>query len=263
MKTWLLIKHELKVTFWIMPYVAFWVIWPPVFSLIHVGFSLSAPSTATFYPLIVMFAGVVFFREFWKNKNLSNAPLEFLFTLPVRRRQIFRVKSSLLAVSLLVPFLGIFAYNLTQPDYKVQLPYQTAEYRENSKIFYLGNFAGARLEKADDGKNENYIHLPSAGNQITAYNLGYVWLLTLLFYGATFGLGWRNPFYFMLFVILPLLWPLGELFFHERLVHKISFYEYSVAWLGRHWLGYWAVLLALTVIVYHFSARKFINAEVR
>jgi hypothetical protein len=48
-----------------------------------------------------------------------------------------------------------------------------------------------------------------------------------------------------------------------QLKFKFSYFECTVVWLNQNLTLTFLVLSALTAIVYHFSAKKFIHAEVR
>ncbi len=239
-------------------------------------FSLSSSSTYIFAPMAIFMAlNFLFLNGAWGMKqtgcaaNIYYSNPEFFFTRAISRRAQFYAKSLVYFLLSSLLSLVILGYSFTKPAIKVELPYNTLQFREQVKQFYLTQFTGTTLtgELNDPEKGKIYVVLPHGHIWLAAFGVVQMFVSALLLQSLVFWLG-RKPWILLAVFFGLLLFPLLDGVIMAAFTgtsspfQQISLYERSLAWTAHHPTVVLFLLAALTVAVQAYCCSRFIKAEV-
>lgn len=189
---------------------------------------------------------------------------EFFFTRAIARRSQFYAKACLYLGFACLTSLGLVGYSCTKPAISLELPYNTAAYRETVKSFYLTQFKGSVIQKEGSDKegNKSWVILPHGNILMATFDLVLVYLQSLIFLFGLFLFRRKVWCLFLMYIallIVPLavaaaMWGGGT--------QQLSLYERGFAWTINHPAGVLGLLLISTVMVLGYCAKQFIRSEV-
>jgi hypothetical protein len=191
----------------------------------------------------------------------SLGSLEFFFSKAISRTSLFCVKVSLFLMLGVLPLVTVWAYSLTKPTIRIELPYNTVEHREATKQFYLTHFQGAYLQKDEQDKEGNKVFVVLPKGQVNRSVFTMIWTFTgiLLFQVMTFAFfpvhRWISVSTLFTFMILTS-------FFGGASMKSPSLYEIGLAWITQHTLLTLLELGLLTILTQLYCCWRFVNTEI-
>lgn len=202
------------------------------------------------------------FPRYWGKQ--SNSDFEFFFSRAISRKSIFLTRSFVYFFICLFPVITIWVHSNLHPLIRIELPYNSATYREETKQFYLTHFRGAQLQPNKHDKDIEYVALPNG--RIDQAFLSSIWIgvYALLFQALGFILLqpkirlWIQASVFIFFMF--------SMFFLEEWINfaggSRSYYAVLLSWTNAHPFSVLAMLAALAVVVQIYCCRKFVKMEV-
>lgn len=233
----------------------------------EVMFSLSSMPSFMFLPVFWGTFGLSFPEGFQRARQSAaggspSDSLEFFFSRAIPRSSLFYAKTSLYLAIIAFPLMTIWLYSNTRPMIKVELPYATAEVREQTKDFFLTQFEGAYLEVDPHDKKGDKVWVVLPHGQVACATFGFFLATTtmLLFQCCAFvffgrpGIG--RPIVFALFFVAVM----GVAFFWPAT--RPSLYEVGVAWAGQRPLLMFGALFILLLASQRFCCHRFTQTEI-